>query len=91
MNKHMMDAAVGLRAKTGRAIAVVVGTPIDSPVVLLRTQLTLTDPNALATSQPYHELLDVPWEQAKKAVIETASPDFSLGAMAKLLLMVKVV
>ena len=73
MKEHLMDAAVGLRAKTGRAIAVVLAAPIDSPVVLIRVQLTLTDPKAPATSQPYHEVLDLPWEEAKKAVIETSA------------------
>jgi len=37
-----------------------------------RTQLTLTDPRTPATSQPYHEVMDLPWEQAQVAVRKTA-------------------
>ena len=36
-------ASLGLRSKTGRAIAVVLGGSIDSPRLLKRLDLTLTD------------------------------------------------
>ncbi|HXF40905.1 MAG TPA: hypothetical protein VN687_14405 [Blastocatellia bacterium] len=61
-------ASIGLRAKTGRAIAVALGGPPDSPRVIRRTELRLTDPSQPATSQPYHEVMDLPWEEAKAAV-----------------------
>ncbi|HJZ67465.1 MAG TPA: hypothetical protein VKF81_04915 [Blastocatellia bacterium] len=64
--------SIGLRAKTGRAIAVVLTGSSDSPRVMKRTQLTLTDPRTPATSQPYHEVMDLPWEQAQVAVRKTA-------------------
>jgi hypothetical protein len=41
--------------------------------VLKRAELTLTVPAAPATSQPYHEVMDLPWEQAQVAVRKTAT------------------
>lgn len=64
-------ASVGLRAKTGRAIAVVVTGPVDFPRALLRTEISLTDPSVPATGQPYHEVLDLPWAEAQSAARKT--------------------
>lgn len=64
---------VGLRAKTGRAIAVMVGGSLDSPRVLRRLELKLADPAFPETSQPYHEVLDLPWEKAQSAVRKIAT------------------
>ncbi|HEY3137239.1 MAG TPA: hypothetical protein VGL29_14520 [Blastocatellia bacterium] len=66
-------ASIGLRAKTGRAIVVVLSDRLDSPCVLKRAVLTLTDPAVPATFQPYHEVMDLPWEQAQVAVRKTAA------------------
>ena len=44
--------AIGLRAKTARAIAVVLGGSIDSPVVVIKTEFKLADPKVPATAQP---------------------------------------
>jgi hypothetical protein len=60
-------ASIGLRAKTARAIAVVLGGQLDSPRVLKRTELKLADPAFPETSQPYHEVLDLPWGRAQVA------------------------
>jgi len=65
-------ASIGLRAKTGRAIAVVLGGSTDSPLVLRKLELRLTDPGIPATAQPYHEVMDLPWEESKKAVRKSA-------------------
>lgn len=62
------SVSIGLRAKTGRAIAVVLGGRLDSPQVLKRVELKLADPAFPETSQPYHEVLDQPWEKAQTAV-----------------------
>jgi hypothetical protein len=62
------SVAIGLRAKTGRAIAVVLGGSADSPVVVTKLELTLSDPKVPATFQPYHEVMDLPWDQSQKAV-----------------------
>src|SRR5881394_3971395 len=60
--------AVGLRAKTGRAIAVVVGGSPESPVVLGKSELKLIDPKVPATAQPYHAVMELRWEESQKAV-----------------------
>lgn len=60
---------IGLRAKTGRAIAVVLGGTKDAPVVVSKSEFKLTDPKIPETFQPYHEVMDLPWEQSQKAVL----------------------
>lgn len=59
-------ASIGLRAKTGRAIAVVLTVPPNSPLVIKRLEFSVVDPASPETFQPYHEVLDLPWEQAQK-------------------------
>src|SRR5256886_16720772 len=65
--------SIGLRAKAGRAIAVVLGGSIETPVVLLKTEIKLVDPKVPATAQPYHEVMDLPWEQSQRAVRKYAA------------------
>ena len=67
------SVSIGLRAKTGRAIAVVLCGRLDAPQVLKRLELKLVDPAFPETSQPYHEVLDLPWEKAQTAVRKIAS------------------
>lgn len=64
-------ASIGLRAKTGRAIAVVLTGPSISPRVIRRFEISVVDPSAPETFQPYHEVLDLPWDQARKGVQKT--------------------
>ena len=64
---------IGLRAKTGRAIAVVLGGSSETPVVLLKTEIKLVDPKVPATAQPYHEVMDLPWEESQRAVRKYAA------------------
>jgi hypothetical protein len=59
---------IGLRAKTGRAIAVVMGGSRAEPLVLSKTEIKLTDPKIPETFQPYHEVMDLAWEQSQRAV-----------------------
>jgi hypothetical protein len=61
-------AIIGLRARTGRAIAVVVGGSRAAPLVLSKTEIKLTDPKIPETFQPYHEVMDLAWEQGQRAV-----------------------
>ena len=58
-------ATIGLKAKTGRAIAVVLRGPADSPQVIKRGEIVLTDPNIPATFQPYHEVMELPWNESE--------------------------
>jgi hypothetical protein len=65
-------ASIGLRAKTGRAIAVVLTGPVTAPRVIKRLEFSVVDPAAPETYQPYHEVLDLPWEQAQKGAQKMA-------------------
>lgn len=67
------QVSIGLRAKTARAIAVVLGGQLDSPHVVKRVELKLADPAFAGTSQPYHEVLGLPWAKAQIAVRKIAS------------------
>jgi hypothetical protein len=60
--------AIGLRAKTGRAIAVVLGGSPDAPIVLAKTEIKLVDPKIPQTAQPYHVVMELPWEASQRAV-----------------------
>lgn len=64
---------IGLRAKTGRAIAVVLGGSSDSPRVLSKLEIKLVDPKVPATSQPYHEVMDLPWAESQRAVRKSST------------------
>jgi len=61
-------ACIGLRAKTARAIAVVLAGTTASPRAVIRTEITLASPEDPALFQPYHELMDLPWERTVVAV-----------------------
>jgi hypothetical protein len=65
--------SIGLRAKTARAIVVVLGGTIDSPLVVTKLEITLADPKIPATAQPYHEVMELPWEESQKAVRKSAA------------------
>ena len=58
---------IGLRARTGRALAVVIGGSRTAPLVVSKTEIKLTDPKIPETFQPYHEVMDLPWEQGQRA------------------------
>ena len=74
--------SIGLRAKTARAIAVVLAGPVDSPRVVRRVELALSDPAIPATSQPYHEVMDLPWERATVAVRKSAKKIETIASKA---------
>ena len=59
--------AIGFRAKTGRAICVVLGRASDAPIVAKKFEMCLTDPKVPHTFQPYHAVMELPWEQSQKA------------------------
>ena len=74
--------AIGLRAKTARAIAVVLGGSIDSPVVVTKTEFKLADPKVPATAQPYHEVMDLPWDESQIAVRTSAAQIEAIARIA---------
>jgi hypothetical protein len=65
--------SIGLRAKTARAIAVVLGGTTDAPLVPTKLEIALADPKVPATAQPYHEVMDLPWKESQKAVRKSAA------------------
>src|SRR3977135_639886 len=71
--KKSNNVSIGLRAKTGRAIAVVLGGTIDAPLVVAKLEIPLADPKIPATAQPYHEVMDLPWEESQRAVRKSAA------------------
>ncbi len=62
------NAAIGLKAKTGRAIAVVLSGPINALQLVSRSELILTDQRTPETFQPYHEVMELPWNESQKKV-----------------------
>jgi len=65
--KNPTPVTIGLRSKTGRAIAVVLGTDAGSLKVFRKLEVKLTDPRIPATAQPYHAVMDLPWPESQKA------------------------
>lgn len=53
----MTHAAIGLRVKSGWATAVLLAGPIQSPRVLDRRIVELSDPKVPASRQPFHSTL----------------------------------
>jgi hypothetical protein len=63
-----MPVALGLRAKTGRAIAVVLAGRRDAPRFIARREISLVDSAIADTAQPYHVVMEMPWSEATLAV-----------------------
>jgi hypothetical protein len=61
-------AVIGLKAKTARAIAVILSEPADRPQFVQREELKLSDDDYPATSQPYHDVMELPWSEGRIAV-----------------------
>jgi hypothetical protein len=72
MTRSRNISTIGLRAKTGRAIAVALRGPRDTPSVISRRELSLVDAKIPATAQPYHEVMHLNWDAAEMAVRKTA-------------------
>jgi hypothetical protein len=68
VDKISKSVTIGFRARTGRSIAVVLGGVVASPFVIKKFEIKLTDPKLPATSQPYHEVMELTWEASQKAV-----------------------
>jgi hypothetical protein len=70
--KKPIPVTIGLRVKTGRAIAVLLRGSAQSVTVMKRGELILADSNEPDTWQPYHVVMDLPWDEAEEAVKKTA-------------------
>jgi len=77
--KGALSAAIGLRAKSGRAIAVVLRGPAGSPAVLWRGELAFC---AADRRQPYHPFIERPWPEAAAAVLPAAREIAAAAAAA---------
>ena len=68
-----MPAVLGLRAKTGRAIAVVLAGKRGAARFVARREISLVDPEVADTAQPYHAVMALPWSEATVAVRDLAA------------------
>jgi len=71
----MTRLALGLRVKSGYAIAVVLSAPVDAPSIVARRVVELCDPDVAETRQPYHHGLythedDTPAIERRLAIVE---------------------
>jgi hypothetical protein len=64
----MKTAAIGFRAKTGKAIAIGLTGNKKAPEFIGRWNVLLHDPEVPATYQPHHEVMELPWNEARRAV-----------------------
>lgn len=71
---------VGLRAKTARAIVVTIAASDGLPDVVTRGEIVLATPASPELFQPYHAVMDLPWDraatvagQAERAIATTAA------------------
>ena len=80
--KESILVAMGLRVKTGKAIAVLLRGPVKSPTVIKRGELLLADPDEPDTWQPYHVVMDLPWKQAQEATRKTSRRIRAAGSQA---------
>src|SRR5258708_16374717 len=80
-------AALGFRAKTGRAITVALLEPADAPVLLWRREISLADPRVPETSQPYQEVMELPWSESQRMVqaLVRAIEEVATSTLASLL------
>ncbi len=64
----MKTVSIGFRAKTGKAIAVALAAGDTVPEFVGRWNVLLHDPDIPATFQPHHEVMELPWPEAQRAV-----------------------
>ncbi len=82
------SAALGLRAHTGWAAAVVLAGPVDDPRLVLRRRLTLVAGRLPEAAQPYHAASERPDDLAAAAALiartERAATDRAASALRAL-------
>ncbi|HKB78547.1 MAG TPA: hypothetical protein VKH35_02410 [Thermoanaerobaculia bacterium] len=65
----MIASALGFRAKTGHAIAVVLALRDGVPSIEWRGEIGLTDPAVPQTAQPYHAVMELPWKDSEQRAL----------------------
>ncbi len=73
-------AAIGFRARTGRAVVVLLAGPVGEPRAVRRGEVALASPALPATSQPFHEVMGIPWSEA---VAEAKKTEAAIEAIAR--------
>jgi len=68
MAKGLLDAILGLRARTARAVVVLLHEGEDGLSVVHRGELATWDPEVPDSRQPHHAGLDLPAERARPVV-----------------------
>ena len=78
---------IGLRAKTARAIVVTIAAGNGLPDVVTRGEMVLATPATPELFQPYHVVVDLPWDRAASAVgkAERAIAATAAGALKDLI------
>ena len=78
---------IGLRAKTARAIVVTIAAGNGLPDVVTRGEMVLATPATPELFQPYHAVVDLPWDRAASAVgkAERAIAATAAGALKDLI------
>ena len=66
-----MSVAVGFRAKTGRAIAVILAAPAR---FIWRGEVSLLDASMSRDTGPYHLVMELPWSESEIAVQKYVKP-----------------
>jgi len=66
-----VSVAVGFRAKTGRAIAVVLAAPAR---FIWRGEVSLLDASMSRDTGPYHLVMELPWSESEIAVQKYVKP-----------------
>jgi hypothetical protein len=79
-------AAIGLRVKTGRAIAVLLAGSAAEPRILARREVALADPDLPDTRFPYHAALELPEREGAAVVtrLRKRIEAIAAGAVAEL-------
>src|SRR6266404_5097752 len=80
----MQIATVGFRAKTARAVAIALTRDNFQPTYLARWDVALYDPAVPATRQPYHEVMDLPWGNARVREFEEYIEKTATDALGRL-------
>src|SRR5262245_31668275 len=61
-------ASIGFRSKTGKAIAVALSAGKNTPEFIGRWEVLLHDPAVPETGMPHHQVMELPWPEAQRAV-----------------------
>jgi hypothetical protein len=65
---YMQVSSIGFRTKTAKAVAIALKSDKDGPAYVARWNVSLYDPSVPATGQPYHEVMELPWENVRSVV-----------------------